>query len=297
MLLPRHADRGRKRRRAGRRLAIGDKLLTGSGALRPIKWIGHRSYGGRFIIGHKDILPICIKAGALDENVPRRDLWISPHHAMFIDGALIEARDLVNGVSIAQAKHVDTVSYFHIELETHDVIVAEGALSETFMDEDSRGMFQNAQDYSALYPDAATLPAQYCAPRLDDGYELAAIQRRIALRAGIRKPDTASDAGALRGFVDIIAPGVIAGWAQNTRHPETPVCLDIVVQGQAVGQVLADRHRTDLQRAGIGSGRHGFEFNLPAGVNLSGEVEVRRSLDGTRLDPSYACRLNGSFAA
>jgi len=169
-------------------LQIGDKLLTGSGALRPIKWIGRRSYGGRFIAGSKDILPICIKAGALDDNVPRRDLWISPHHAMLIDGLLIEARDLVNGISIVQAERVDKVSYFHIELETHDVIVAEGALSETFMDDDSRGMFQNAHEFHVLYPDASALPTQYCAPRVEDGYELEAVRQRTALRAAAAAP-------------------------------------------------------------------------------------------------------------
>ena len=85
-------------------LAIGDMVKTASGVARPIKWIGRRSYGGRFIMGRKDILPVCIKAGALDDNVPRRDLWISPHHAMYLEGVLIEARDLVNGVSIVQAQ-------------------------------------------------------------------------------------------------------------------------------------------------------------------------------------------------
>jgi hypothetical protein len=57
-------------------------VVTRSGAVRPIKWIGRRSYSGRFIMGRKDILPVCIKAGALDDNVSRRDLCISPHHAM-----------------------------------------------------------------------------------------------------------------------------------------------------------------------------------------------------------------------
>ena len=89
-----------------------------SGVARPIKWIGKRSYGGRFVIGRKDILPICIRAGASDDNVPQRDLWISPHHAMYLDGTLIEAKDLVNGVSIVQAERVEKVEYFHIELET-----------------------------------------------------------------------------------------------------------------------------------------------------------------------------------
>ncbi|HEY0908744.1 MAG TPA: Hint domain-containing protein, partial [Bradyrhizobium sp.] len=66
------------------KLRIGDEVMTMSGALRPIKWIGRRSYGGRFILGRADILPICIKAGALEDCVPRRDLWISPHHAMYL---------------------------------------------------------------------------------------------------------------------------------------------------------------------------------------------------------------------
>ena len=168
-------------------LEIGDEVMTASGALRPIKWIGRRSYGRRFIMGRKDVLPVCIKAGALAENVPARDLWISPHHAMFFayerGGMLIEAQDLVNGISIVQAQNVDKVEYFHIELDSHDVIIAEGALSETFIDDDSRGMFHNAQDYDALYGDDERTPVRYCAPRLDEGYEVEAVRRQLAARA------------------------------------------------------------------------------------------------------------------
>src|SRR5262249_55327103 len=147
--------RGQKR---VERLKIGDKVMTKSGAAVPIKWIGRRSYSGRFVIGRKDILPVWIKAGALDDNVPKRDLWISPHHAMYFgdkaeSGLLIEARHLINGVSIVQAEHVDKVEYIHVELDSHDVIVAEGALSETFIDDDSRGVFHNAHEYDSLYPD------------------------------------------------------------------------------------------------------------------------------------------------
>jgi ABC-type amino acid transport substrate-binding protein len=136
-------------------LEIGDEITTASGATRPIKWIGRRSYGGRFVMGRTDILPICIKAGALDDNVPERDLWISPHHAMYfkddaVGGVLIEAKNLVNGASIVQAERVEKVEYFHIELDSHDVIIAEGALSETFLDDDSRGMFHNVHEYCAL---------------------------------------------------------------------------------------------------------------------------------------------------
>ncbi len=165
-------------------LAIGDKVMTADGAARLIRWIGRRSYSGRFARGNH-VLPICIKAGALEEGLPRRDLWISPNHAMFLRGALIEAQDLVNGVSIVQATNVDRVDYFHIELETHDIIVAEGAFSESFVDDDSRGMFHNAHEFQTLYPNERPRPDPYCAPRVAFGDQVEAARRQIARRAGI----------------------------------------------------------------------------------------------------------------
>jgi autotransporter-associated beta strand protein len=272
-------------------LAIGDKVMTKSGEARPIKWIGRRSYGGRFTLGRKDILPVCIKPGALADNVPKRDLWISPNHAMYLDGVLIEARDLINGTSIVQAERVETVQYIHIELDCHDVIIAEGALAESFIDDDGRGLFHNAHEYRALYPDATNEVLQYCAPRLRDGYELEAARRRIALRAGLLAPDQQARVGSLRGFVDLISPGCIAGWAQSTDHPGAPVCLDIYVDGELIAQTLANRYRSDLKRAGIGDGRHSFEFKPPAGMIIAAEVvEVQRSLDGAVLQRSACAR-------
>ncbi len=270
-------------------LKVGDKVMTASGALRPIKWIGRRSYSGRFIKGSKEILPICIKAGALDENTPRRDLWISAHHAMYLDGVLIEAKDLVNGVSIVQAEQVETVEYFHIELDSHDVIVAEGALSETYLDDDNRAMFHNMQDYFARYQDAAA-PAHYCAPRLDEGYEVEGARRRIAWRAGLLHAADGERIGALRGYVDEVSAHRIAGWAQTVEHPEAPLCLDIYAGGQLIGRVLANRYRDDLARAGIGSGCHGFEFAPPRDLSAH-VIEVRRSLDGAAIARASA---NGS---
>jgi hypothetical protein len=267
-------------------LEIGDDVMTMSGTARPIKWIGRRSYAERFALGREQILPVCITAGALDENVPRRDLWVSPHHAMYLDGVLIEAKDLVNGVSIVQAERVEKVEYFHIELDTHDVIIAEGALSESFIDDNSRGMFHNGHEYPALYPDAPREPARYCAPRPDAGYAVEAARQRIALRAGLR---TAVDTTALnlRGHVDVAGPCRIIGWAQNTEHPEVPVCLDIYAGGRLIGQVLANRHRDDLAGAGLGSGNHGFAFTPPAGLAFAPHaIEVCRSLDGAVLTPS-----------
>ncbi len=234
------------------KLKVGDQVMTASGAPRLIKWIGRRSYAGRFVEGRKDILPVCIKAGALADNVPKRDLWISPHHAMFFkdensDGVLIEAKDLVNGASIVQAERVKKVEYFHIELDSHDVIVAEGALSETYLDEDNRLLFHNASEYAELYPDAVAAPAAYYAPRSEEGYEVEAVRHRIALRAGLIAGNAAS-AGKLRGCVERVSQNGIAGWAQDVDHPDAPVCLDIYADGRPIGQVLANRYRSDLKQ-------------------------------------------------
>jgi len=272
------------------KLKIGDKVITASGVARPIKWIGRRSYSGRFVMGRKDILPVCIKAGAIEDNVPKRDLWISPNHAMYFkdkhpDGVLIEAKALVNGVSIVQAESVESIEYFHIELETHDVITAEGALAESFIDDDSRFLFHNAGEYRALYPDTPNEVTRYCALRVQGGYEVEAVWRRLAARAGLASSGEETRAGKLRGYVDRITGECVTGWAQNLDHPEAPVCLYILVSGVLVGQVLANRYREDLKQAGMGSGRHSFAFTVPPELDFApDEVEVRRSLDGVALE-------------
>jgi autotransporter passenger strand-loop-strand repeat protein len=127
-------------------LHIGDRVVTLSGKARPLRWIGTRSYAGRFAAGNRNVLPVLFRRDALAEGVPRRDLMVSPLHAMYLDDVLIPAAALVNGSTVVQLETVDQVDYFHLELETHDIILAEGAPSETFVDDDSRGMFHNAAE-------------------------------------------------------------------------------------------------------------------------------------------------------
>lgn len=161
-------------------LAIGDLILTASGQERPIHWIGRRAYDPVFAFGNRDILPVRFTAGSLGNGLPKRDLTVSPLHAMFLDGYLIPALHLVNNHSIHQiTRPENTISYIHIELESHDVLLAEGAASESFVDDGSRGMFHNAHHYAEHYPDASAKPALYCAPRLEGGEELARIQERL----------------------------------------------------------------------------------------------------------------------
>ena len=168
-----------------------------------------------------------------------------------------------------------------------------GRAGESFIDDDSRGTFHNAHEYAALYPSSGMPVEQYCAPRLQDGYEVEAIRRRIALRAGLVSEEASTSAGELRGFVDRVTPHVIEGWAQNADHPEARVCLDIYISRRKIGQVLANYYRQDLERVGLGSGHHKFPaFLAPAGVALApATVDVRRSLDGSLLSRSVQAKL------
>src|SRR4029077_7286582 len=112
---------------------------------------------------------------------------------------------------------VDEVEYFHLELDAHDVILAEGAWAESFVDDDSRGMFHNATEYRVLYPEAPLhAPALYCAPRLEEGFELEALRRRLLGRARrLRSDGTAAAAAALEGHLDLVRHDRIAGWARD----------------------------------------------------------------------------------
>ncbi|XYD08370.1 Hint domain-containing protein [Methylobacterium sp. NMS12] len=106
-------------------LQIGDRVVTVSGAVRPIRWIGTRSFIGRFANTNPAVLPVCVKAGAIADGVPSRDLWVSPDHALYLDDVLIPAEALVNGATIVKAERVESVTYWHVELDSHDVLLAE----------------------------------------------------------------------------------------------------------------------------------------------------------------------------
>ncbi len=259
-------------------LAIGDLVRTASGALRPVKWIGRRAYGGRFAAGQTQILPVRIAAGAIADGVPARDLFVSPLHAMFIDGVLVPAMQLVNGTSVVQLESVEAVEYVHIELDTHDVILAEGAASETFVDDGSRGMFHNAAEFAALYPDAVREPVRYCAPRVEDGEALAVIRRKLAARA---TPALAAR-GDLAGSIDVVTHSRIAGWAFDAAQPDQAVRLQVMADDVVLCEIVAGAYRPDLAEAGIGDGCHSFDVAVPGGLP-DATVRIVRVADGAAL--------------
>jgi hypothetical protein len=132
-------------------LRAGDCVVTHAGDTRRIVWTGHRSIDLRRHRRAEAVRPIRISAGAFADFVPACDVLLSPDHAVFVEGMLIPVRELVNGATIAP-EAVDSVTYYHVELETHDVLLAEGLPAESYLDIDSRRHFSQAGAAMTLHP-------------------------------------------------------------------------------------------------------------------------------------------------
>ncbi|MDE8346117.1 MAG: Hint domain-containing protein, partial [Acidocella sp.] len=164
--------------RAVESLKPGDPLITASGGRRAVRWIGRRvlDFGGG---AWAQVLPVLIRPGAFGPGVPARPLRLSPSHCVYQDGVLVPVTHLVNGATILR-EAASAVTYYHIELDRHDVLLAEGLSCESYFDDGNRG---------ALYHETGrrTPARRPCAPRVTGGPKLAAMRRRlhgIALAAG-----------------------------------------------------------------------------------------------------------------
>jgi hypothetical protein len=162
----------------------GDVVITWRGDEREVVWVGCREIDIARHPRPEAVLPVIIEAGALGENTPRSRLVLSPDHALFLDGVLVQAKDLQNGVTIRQTKLPRRITYFHIELECHDILFAEGAPAESYLDTGHRGVFDNADEPLILHPDLMQLrrAAEGCAPLCMGGETLFRIRQRLAER-------------------------------------------------------------------------------------------------------------------
>jgi hypothetical protein len=124
--------------------------------------------------------PVIVRKGALGPNVPHTDLRVTKGHAFWFDGVLIPVEFLVNHRSILWDDRAQEVSVYHVELDTHDVLVANGAAAESYRDDGNRWLFQNANA-------GWDLPAQDpCAPVLTGGQVVDAVWQRLLDACGPR---------------------------------------------------------------------------------------------------------------
>jgi hypothetical protein len=171
-------------------LRAGDTVLTIDGTAEVILWIGHRQVDCARHPQPELVWPVLILAHAFAHNHPHRDLFLSPDHAVFAEGALIPVKHLVNGRTVRQVA-LGTVVYCHIELERHAVILAEGLAAETYLDTGDRASFANGGDTTMLHPAwggaardvAMVMEAIGYAPLRVAGAEVSRLRARLARRA------------------------------------------------------------------------------------------------------------------
>jgi hypothetical protein len=155
-------------------LRPGDAVATLTGRFERIRWIGSsRIDPARIEVGRSGILPILIRAGALGASCPARDLLVSPEHCLYVAASLVPARMLVNGTSIVQRRDLEMIQYFHIELDRHAVLFAEGAAAESY-----REVSGNRDRFDTVFG-VEGAPAEACAPILLAGPEVDAVRRAL----------------------------------------------------------------------------------------------------------------------
>ena len=149
--------------RAVETLEIGDAVLSADGRAVAVKWIGLQTVMTRFHSAER-LMPVRFAAGSLGDGLPHTDLTVTADHGMLIDGVICHAGALVNGTTISQvplAEMGETYTVYHIETEAHEIILANGAPTETFIDNVSRRAFDNYAEFETLYgevPEMQELP-------------------------------------------------------------------------------------------------------------------------------------------
>ena len=129
--------------RAVEALREGQRLVLAAGGTAAIVWIGHRRVDCSRHPEPGSVWPVRVRAHAFGADLPSRDVVLSPEHALFLDGALVPVGVLVDGERIVQEAW-DQVTYYHVELASHEVVLAEGLAVESYLDTGNRHGFANA---------------------------------------------------------------------------------------------------------------------------------------------------------
>jgi hypothetical protein len=158
-------------------LKQGDMVLTAHNGPRAIAWIGE----GKVLAARgkrSAATPVIVRKGALGPDVPKRDLHVTKGHSLYLDVVLIPVEFLINHRSILWDDRAQEVHVFHVELETHDVLLADGALAESYRDDGNRWLFQN-RNSGWDQP-----PKEPYAPVLTGGAVVDTVWRRLLDRTG-----------------------------------------------------------------------------------------------------------------
>ncbi|WP_264713440.1 Hint domain-containing protein [Limobrevibacterium gyesilva] len=165
-------------------LRAGVSVLSVFGGTAEVVWVGRRRIDCRNHPRPERVWPVRVRAHAFGPGLPWRDLLLSPEHAVHVDEVLIPIGCLVNGTTVVRER-VEEITYFHVELPQHDVILAEGLPAESYLDTGNRTAFEGGGPALDLHPDFARemWEAGACAPQVRYGPILAAVRQRLSTQA------------------------------------------------------------------------------------------------------------------
>ncbi len=137
--------------RAVEDLRVGDKVRVAFGAAtKEVVWIGYRHVDCLRHPTPLSVWPVRIESDTFGPGLPSRALFLSPDHAVYFDDVLIPVKHLINGDTIARVQ-VDEVTYYHVELTSHDIVLAEGLPTESYLDAGDRNSFSNGPSAVRLF--------------------------------------------------------------------------------------------------------------------------------------------------
>jgi len=232
-----------------------------------VKWIGYRTLR-KARIPAKDAIrafPITFKKDSVAKNVPHRDVTVSPHHLVLVDGSLIPAMVLVNGKTITQDFSLQSFQYFHVELDSFDILLADGLPAESYVDMGNRSMFENA-DTVDLHPDFSA-PNDGSRPQLDgitvqrSGAAVEAVRKQLLKRAGsmtqsvrVSDPDLRVEVNGQEVRAEA-AEGQIEGVMRFVLPAGTQGSDLRILSRSAVVRDTTTHARRDLRQIGVGLAR------------------------------------------
>jgi hypothetical protein len=278
------------------RLRVGDRLRLADGGAAPVIWIGSRRVACALHPRPWDVHPVRIRQGAFGENLPLRDLVLSPDHAVALAGGLIPVRYLINDATVVQ-EAVHRIEYWHVELERHAMLLAEGLPAESYLDTGNRAAFANGGAAIDLHPRFARLlrDARACAPLAMAGPILvnarAALLRR-ALRLGHRM--TADPALVVAVAGRAILPRRTRSGALAFDLPAGVACLRLRSRSAVPGHLRvadADHRRLgvavaglalDGRRVGLSDARLGDGWHAPEGAFRWTDGDAMLAVGGAR---------------
>jgi hypothetical protein len=165
-------------------LKVGERACLAKGGMAPIVWLGHRQIDCQHHPRPADVMPVRIAAHAFGLGRPSRDVLLSPDHAIFVDEMLIPVRYLLNDATVRQ-EHATTVTYWHVELPEHGVLLAEGLPAESYLDTGNRSAFANGGVVVEVQPNfARSVWKKFgCVPLITEGPMFNMAYRRLLVQA------------------------------------------------------------------------------------------------------------------